>query len=168
MPSNHVSIFGKFRGLCYTGLSEPHLQGLARHFNCILRPPPDDLLRFSREECVIKDEESFLRFVARIPEKVMDFVPSPKPSSDPLLRRPKVDFDQNMILVIISHEPNCFIDLDIEKVEVTSNRMHVHCVYAAPGPVVQKVINCGAYCAVAVPLFDGEIEFVPRSQPLPE
>jgi len=30
-----------------------------------------------------------------------------------------------MVLVIISHEPNCFIDLDIVRIELTSEAMEV-------------------------------------------
>jgi len=105
-------ILQRFRGLYNTGVSRAHPQGLARHFDFIQAPPLDDL-RINKEECVIRDEQSFHRFIANIPDKAMDFVPSPPPSNDLLLQRPKIDFDKLMVLVIISHEPNCFIDLDI-------------------------------------------------------
>jgi hypothetical protein len=49
----------------------------------------------------------------------------PPPSKDPLLQRPKIGFDRHMVLVIISHEPNCFIDLDIVRIELTSEAMEV-------------------------------------------
>ena len=154
-------ILQKFRGLYNTGLSKPHVQGLARDFDFIKAPPVGDLIRFNKEECVIRDEQSFHRFIARIPEKVMDFVPSPPPSNDPLLQRPKINFAKHMVLVIISHEPNCFIDLDIVVIEPTSKAMEVHCHYSEPGPAVNKVISYGAYCAVVTRRFDGEVVFVP-------
>jgi hypothetical protein len=69
-----------------------------------------------------------------------------------------------MVLVIISHEPNCFIDLDIGGVELTSDAMHVLCRYSGPGPVAQKIISYGTYCAVVVRRFDGEVVFVPYSE----
>jgi hypothetical protein len=94
----------------------------------------------------------------------MDFVPSPPPSNDPLLERPKIDFDKLMVLVIISHEPNCFIDLDIVAIELTSKAMEVLCHYSVPGQVVPKVISYGAYCAVVTRRFDGEVVFVPCSE----
>ena len=143
-----------------TGLSRAHPQGLSQRFDCIKAPPVDDLIRFNKEECVIRDEQSFHRFIARIPGKVMDFVPSSPPSNDPLLQRPKIDFDRHMLLVIISHEPNCFIDLDIVGIELTSKTMEVLCRYSEPGPVVQKVISYGAYCAAVTCRFDGEIFFL--------
>ena len=159
-------ILQKFRGLYNTGLSRPHVQGLARRFDVIKAAPVGDLIRFNKEECVIRDEQSFHRFIARIPEKVMDFVPSPPPSNDPLLQRPKIDFDKHMVLVIISHEPNCFIDLDIVGIEPTSKAMEVHCHYSEPGPVMQKAISYGAYCAVVTHRFDAEVVFVPyRKKP---
>ena len=68
-----------------------------------------------------------------------------------------------MVLVIISHEPSCFIDLDIVGIEPTSNAMEVHCHYSEPGPAINinKVISYGAYCAVVTRRFDGEVVFVP-------
>jgi hypothetical protein len=157
-------ILERFRGLYDTELSEPHPQGLARHFDFIQAPPVDQLIRFDKEECVIRDEQGFHRFIARIPEKIMNFVPSPPPSKDPLLQRPNIDFDKHMVLVIISHEPNCFIDLDIVRIELASKAMKVFCHYSEPGPVVQKIISYGAYCAVVTRRFDGEVVFVPICQ----
>lgn len=165
-------ILQRFRGLYDTGLSisRGHLQGLARGFEFIQVPPPaddlirHDLIRFAKEECVIKDEQSFHRFIARIPEKVMAFVPSPPPSKDRLLQCPKIDFDNHMVLVIISHELNCFIDLDIVAIELTSKAMKVLCRYSEPGPIVSKAIDYGAYCAVVIRRFDGEVVFVPSSE----
>jgi hypothetical protein len=65
-----------------------------------------------------------------------------------------------MVLVITSHEPNCFIDLDIVAVELTSKAMEVLCHYSEPGPVVPKAISYVAYCAIVTRRFDGEIAFV--------
>ena len=152
-------IFQRFRGLYNTGLSRPHPQGLALDF--IKAPPADDLLRFNKKESVIRDDQSFHRFIAGIPQKLMIFGPSPPPSNDPLLQRPNIDFDKHMVLVIISHEPNRFIHLDIVGIELTSNAMEVSCHYSEPGPVVPKIISVGAYCAVVTRRFDGEVVFLP-------
>jgi hypothetical protein len=156
-------ILQRFRGLYNTGLSRGHPQGLARRFDFI-QAPVDDLIRFNKEECVIRDEQSFHRFIAYIPDKVMAFVPSPPPSNDLLFQRPKIDFEKLMVLVIISHEPNCFIDLDIVGIELTSKAMKVLCRYSEPGPAVPKVISYGAYCAVVTRRFDGEVVFVPHPE----
>jgi hypothetical protein len=127
----------------------------------IKAPPIDDLIRFNKEECVIRDQQRFHRFIARIPDKVFD---SHSPSDDSLLQRPKIDFDKHMVLAIISHEPNCFIDLDIVEIELTSKAMEVLCHYYEPGQVVAKVIGYGAYCAVVTRRFDGEVVFVPYQE----
>src|SRR2546428_14047792 len=111
MTADVPSILQRFQGLYDTGLLRPHPQGLARSCDIILPPPPDDLIRFHKQEFVIREEQSFLRFIDRIPTKVMAFVPSPPPSNDPLLKRPKIDFGKYMVLVIISHEPNCLIEI---------------------------------------------------------
>jgi hypothetical protein len=155
-------ILQKFRGLYNTGRSKAHPQGLRLDF--IQEPPVDDLISFHREEGVIRNEQNFHRFIARIPDKVMAFVPSPPPSDDPLLQRPKIDFDKLMVLVIISYRHSCFIDLDIVRIELASNAMKVLCQYSNPGPVVQsrpKIISYGAYCAIVTQRFDREVVFVP-------
>jgi hypothetical protein len=158
MNTDPVSITRRFSGLCETANSKPHPQGLARRFDFFKPPPADDLYRITTEEFVIKDQESLLAFVARIPEKDMG---SPKPNDDPILERPKIDFDTHMVLVIVFHEPNCFIDLNIEGAELTSQGMRVLCRYSEPGPIVAKIISDGTYCAVLVPRFDGEVIFAP-------
>ena len=155
-------IFQRFRGIYDTRLSQPHPQGLPVAF--IKAPSADGLIRFHKEECVIRDEQNLDRFIARIPDKVMAFEPSPPPSSDPLLQRPAIEFDKHMVVAIISHEPNRFIDLNIVDVELTSKAMEVHCQYSEPGPAVPKVISYGAYCAVVTRRFDGEVVFVPYLQ----
>ena len=94
-----VSILQKFRGLCDTGLFQPHPRGLSRRFDFILPPEPGDELRFTRKELVIRDERSFLDFISSVPTKVMEFLPNPRPSEDPLLKRPQIDFDHHMVLV---------------------------------------------------------------------
>ena len=122
-----VALVGRFKGLFDTGLSTPHPQGLARMIDCIRPPEAADEIRFTNREFVIRDEESYLRFISGIPKHVMEFVPSPRPSKDTLLQIPRIDFTEQMMLVIISHEPNCLIDLDIIGVELTPKAMRVLC-----------------------------------------
>jgi len=154
-----VALLGRFKGLFDTGLSSPHPQGLARMIDCIRPPAASDEIRFTNRELVIRDEESYLRFISCIPKYVMEFVPSPRPSNDPLLQIPRIDFTEQMMLAIISHEPNCLIDLDIISVDLTPKAMRVFCRYSDPGRVVQKIISVGTYCAVVVCRFDGEVIF---------
>lgn len=90
-------------------------------------------------------------------------MPSPPPSKDALLRHPKIDFQHQMVLVIVAHEPNCFIDLEIVGVKLEGKAMQVLCRYGEPGPIVQKVIRHGAYCAVVVNRFDGDVVFMRNS-----
>jgi hypothetical protein len=90
----------------------------------------------------------------------LDCVPHPDPSDDPILHRPEIDFESQMVLAIISHEPNRFVEPDIEEVDLASGTMRVRCRYSAPGAVVQKIISHGHYCAVIVPRFDGEVVFI--------
>src|SRR5262245_32541101 len=151
MNANTVSILRSFHGLCVTGSSRPDPQALMRGFAGIQSSDDD---RFKTESFVIKKEESFLAFIALIPKSKMQFVPHPEPNDDPLLQRPEINFDEQMLLVITSHDPNRLIDLDIVRIELTSGGMRVLCTYAAPGPVVSKIIGMGRYCAVMVHRFE--------------
>jgi len=159
------SIIRKFRGLYDTGKSQPDLQGLASRFDFI-RPRPDDRVRYTTAECVIRDKGSLERFIDRVPERKMQHVPHPEPNDDPILQRPEIDFEKQMLLAIVSHEPNRFVELDIQGVELASGTVRVLCHYPEPGPVLQKIISYGFYCAVVVPRFDGEVVFLPAA-PLP-
>jgi len=153
-----VSIIRKFRGLYNTGKSQPDPQGLASLFDCI-RPRPDDRVRYSTAEYVIRDKGSLDNFIDRVPTRKMQHVPSPAPNDDPILQRPQIDFENHMVLAIVSHEPNRFIEVDIEGAELMSGNMRVLCRYSEPGPVQQKIIPYGCYCAVIVRRFDGGLVF---------
>lgn len=162
MNTNGGEVLERFKGVCNTAHSGPHVGGLARCFDFIRPPAVDDTIRFAKEEYVIRDEQELFSFIARIPKTVAVFMPSPTPSKDPLLRHPKIDFQNHMLLVIVSHEPNCFVDLEIAGVRLEGKAMQVLCHYGEPGPIVQKVISHGAYCAVVVNRFAGDVVFIPN------
>ena len=52
-------------------------------------------------------------------------------------------------------DPNRFIELDIENVELVSGTMQVIC-HFQPAPVQMNVISFGCYCAVVVSRVDGD------------
>ena len=160
MNTNGVEVLERFKGICNTAHSNPHLAGLGRRFNFIRPPAVDDATRVAKEEYVIRDEENLFSFIARIPKTAAVSMPSPPPSKDALLRHPKIDFQNRMVLVIVAHEPNCFIDLEIVGVKLEGTSMQVLCRYGEPGRIVQKVICHGTYCAVVVNRFDGNVVFM--------
>jgi hypothetical protein len=153
-----VSIIRKFRGLYNTGKSQPDPQGLASRFDFI-RPRTDDRVRYTTAECVIRDKGSLDDFIDRVPRTKMQHVPRPEPNDDPILQRPEIDFGNYMLLAIVSHDPNRFVELDIERVELMSGTMRVLCHYSEPGPVGEKIVSYGCYCAVIVRRVDGEVVF---------
>lgn len=155
-----AAIIRRFRGLYDTGRSVSDLPGLEGRFD-FLRPRADKGRRETTESLVISTAGQLHRFIDRIPEKVMDCVPCPGPSADPLLQRPSIDFDIHMVLAIISHDPNRFIEAEIVDVERTPEALRVLCRFPEPGPVVPKIISYGTYCAVVVGRFEGEVIFVP-------
>jgi hypothetical protein len=112
------------------------------------------------KELVIRDEESFHRFVDEIPTKVMDCVPDPPPSTDPLLSRPPIDFQSHMLLVIIAEAAaRLVVDLEIERLELTSRSMKVYWRCGEPVLGPNKILGYGNYHAVVVNRFDGDVEF---------
>ncbi len=155
-----VSIVRKFHGLYNTGNSTPDPQGLARLIPCIL-PREHNHVSFTKAEFVIRDKSSLDRFIDRVPEGEMQFTShseSAEPSDDPILHRPCIDFEKHMLLAIVSHEPNRFVELDIEGVELMSGTMQVLCRFQ-PGPVQAKVISYGYYCAIIVDKTNGDVVF---------
>ena len=158
-----LTVTRKFDGLYDTENSKPDLQGLAGRFDFI-RARPDARVRYTTTEHVIRDKDGFGHFVDRVPKRKMQCVPDPEASNDPILQRPEIDFETHMLLAIVSHEPNRFIALDIEGVELTEGSMRVLYDFAEPGPLESKVIAYGCYCAVVVPRFDGEIVFARREK----
>ncbi len=163
MNTDGVKVLERFKGLCTTAHSDPHVEGLGRNFGFIRPPAVDDATRFAKDEFVIRDEQEFVPFISRIPKTIPVFVPSPPPSEDTLLRYPKIDFQNHMVIVIVSHEPNCFIDLEIVGIKLGGGAMQVLCRYGEPGPIAQKIIEHGTYCAAVVDRFDGNMIFIRNS-----
>jgi len=152
-----VPIIRKFLGLYDTGKSQPDPQGLASHFSFI-RPRTDDHDRCTTAASVIRDKSGLDAFIDRVPKNEMQNVPHPEPNDDPILRCPDVGFEKHMLLAIVSHDPNRFVELDIERVELMSGTMRVLC-DVHPRPVQQKILSYGCYCAAIVDRFDGDVVF---------
>ena len=137
-----------YTGLYDTGRSRRDLQGLFA-----------SRTDFWTDKFVIRDRQSFLRFIDHIPEREMVFGRCSPASKDPLLQRPEIDFAKQMILAVVTHEPNRFIDSEIVAVEPSSTELRVVCRYSELGRVVAKVISYGKYSAAIVGRFDGEVTF---------
>lgn len=155
-----VPIIRKFHGLYNTGNSTSDPRGLASLIPCIL-PRDHNPVSVTKAEFVIRDKSSLDRFINRVPEGEMQFASHPEstePSDDPILHCPHIDFEKHMLLAIVSHEPNRFVELDIEGVELMSGTMQVLC-HFQPGSVQAKVISYGYYCAIIVDKNDGDIVF---------
>jgi hypothetical protein len=153
----NLSILRKFLGLYDTGKSQPDPQRMASLFNHI-RPGADDRDRYTTAVSVIRDQSGLDAFIDRVPKTKMQCVPHPEPSDDPILERPDVDFEKHMLVAIVSHDPNRFVEVDIKRVELMPGTMRVRC-GVQPRPVQQKVISYGCYCAVILDRFDGDVVF---------
>jgi hypothetical protein len=117
----------------------------------IVSPPP----------LIIKNRDEYENFISMIPEYEMTPVSPAPPNDDPLLKKPEINFDTQMMLVIFSHDVNLFIPLKIEKVEIIDDTMIVSTWYETPDPdeIVSKIVDYGLYYAVVINSFDGEIVF---------
>lgn len=152
------SIIRKFGGLFDTRVSVPDLQGLADLFDFI-RPRADGQRMDTAAEHVIRDSASFDRFIDQVPTRKMQHVRHPEPNDDPILQRPQVDFENHMVLAVVTHDANRFVGVDIVGVEMASETTRVFCHFAEPEPPCQKIISYGYYCAAVVPRYDGKVVF---------
>jgi len=141
-----LSIIRKFLGLYDTWNWQAGQQGVDSLVPCIL-PQTSTPIRFTTREIVIEDQSGLARFIEGVPKAKMQWVADPEPNDDPILYCPEIDFTTQLFVAVVSHEPNRFIELDIEGVKWVSGTMRVTCHYQ-PGPVQAKVISFGRYCAV--------------------
>lgn len=113
---------------------------------------------------VIRDQAAYEAFCSRIPEQQLMQVPSPPPSNDPLLQRPPIDWESEMLLVA-SRSENMHVGCRIMQiVQANDGSLDVRVDLDPIGdtPTLASVLGVGRYHAVVVPRTAGEVrtEFV--------
>ncbi|HOJ64088.1 MAG TPA: hypothetical protein PLE45_06675 [Spirochaetota bacterium] len=110
------------------------------------------------DKFIIKNEIDFLNFIEKIPKKrVTKGFRKYEDSTDPLLKKPEIDFKKNMVLSIVTrnwlHYPK------IERIEKGDNETIVFYSVSKPEQIHQTPMGIGAYTLVVIPKLDGNIVF---------
>ena len=113
---------------------------------------------------VVQDERQYEAFVARIPTKQISKTRPALPSSDPLLKKPEIDFTKYTLLAVSRLSMSRPI---IKSVRTDQNKVHVGVEYPKEFPAARP-LNIGTYIAVLIPKTKGEYTVSPvKSQSIP-
>ena len=106
---------------------------------------------------VVQGERQYEAFVARIPTKQISKTRPALPSSDPLLKKPEIDFTKYTLLVVSRLSMSRPI---IKSVTTYQNKVHVEVEYPKEFPAARP-LNIGTYTAVLIPKTKGEYSVSP-------
>ena len=120
-------------------------------------------------EHIIRTEAEFDAFLRKIPKRTISKTnPSPT-SKDPLLKKPRIDFDKQMMLVAVQAN-SMYVTPKLESVAVEKETMLVHILDPALGETrfLNQMQGIGTYLAVIVPKHTGPIKFLrKKGEPAP-
>jgi len=115
------------------------------------------------ETIVIRDNEKYNNFIERIPTKEISMKNPAKPSNDPLLKKPHIDFKNNMMLVCIRHD-GIYGEIKLLDIKFYATPVEVSVNFL---PLTeeskmwaQPISGIGKYMAFVVKRTDKEIRFV--------
>lgn len=110
------------------------------------------------EPQVIRDPAAWSSFIDGIPKKRVQMKQPAPPSRDPLLKRPSVDFERHMVLVAFRVDV-LSTDMAFESFTREGGKLRVRVHTPEPGAenMMARPTHVGAYVAVAVDRFDGEV-----------
>lgn len=107
---------------------------------------------------VLRTQQDYDDFVTRVPTVVLQKRQPAPASEDPLLQRPAVDFEQNFLLAIWSH--NVHVDAKVLNAQRSGADLEVDLAFGAPSnyQAYAAPYGYGQYHLVAVPIFSGELK----------
>jgi hypothetical protein len=128
-----------------------------------LRLENDKMVQSPNETYVIRNNKEYNSFIDRILTHEVSMKNPADPSNDPLLKKPFVDFDKNMMLVCIRHD-GIYGEiklLDI-KYDVTPAEVFVNFppLSEESKMYTQPTSDIGKYTAYVVKRIDKEVKFV--------
>jgi hypothetical protein len=114
---------------------------------------------------VITNQTGFNAFIAWIPIREITKTNPAPPSQDPLLKKPKVYFGTNMVLVAIRHD-TMYISPKFESLTVNNDTLRVVVLDRGLGDWagLAQCIGVGTYYAVIVPKHNGLIQFIRKKE----
>jgi len=96
---------------------------------------------------VVNDAKAYAKFLDRIPKKQISRTRPAPPNTDPLLKRPPIDFGKHTLLVITRSSMTRPV---FKKVEETKSRLKITIIYPRE-QISARPIHIGTYTAVLVP-----------------
>lgn len=117
-----------------------------------------ELLPFAKET-VIRNQDEYERFVARLPKmEPLNTKGDDHPNDDPLLKKPAVDFTRNMLLAVARE--SMYLPPEITRIVVSDKNVLVY-TEEDPGETAnyQQEGGLGTYCAVVVARTDKPVVF---------
>ena len=120
-------------------------------------------------EHIIRTEAEFDAFLRKIPKRTISKTNPSPPSKDPLLKKPRIDFDKQMMLVAVQAN-SMYVTPKLESVAVEKETMLVHILDPALGETrfLNQMQGIGTYLAVIVPKHTGPIKFLrKKGEPAP-
>lgn len=125
-----------------------------------IRPGGDGPSPMPVEPRVIRSAAELGSFVGMIPKEAISKTNPPPPSDDPLLKQPSIDFERHMMVVGMRgdfmHAP-----VIIQGVREEGGKLHIK-IETPPdkdAAMMAQPHGVGAYTAVVIDRFDGEVVF---------
>ncbi|MDG2488014.1 MAG: hypothetical protein P8M65_09925 [Roseibacillus sp.] len=112
-------------------------------------------------ELIIRNQADYEAFVVRIPKRKITRTRPAPPSDDPLLGKPAIDFENNMILVAIRSD-SMYVSPQFESIVADKNALIVRISDPDLGETgsANQQGGIGTYQAVVVPKRKGPIQFI--------
>ena len=114
-----------------------------------------------KTEIIIKTQAQYEAFLSKVPKhRISKTNPAP-PSKDPLLKKPPIDFNEYMMLVVIRAD-SMYVAPKIESVVAQKDALFVHITDPDLGETrfLNQRQGVGSYFAIVVPKHAGPIKFL--------
>jgi len=100
---------------------------------------------------VVQDAKGYERFLKRIPTKQISRTRPAPPNTDPLLKKPKIDFAKHTLAVVTRPSMTSAV---IQSIKTNKKRVDVSVSFPRELPAAHPV-NIGTYTAVLIPKTEG-------------
>ncbi|MFP6884134.1 MAG: hypothetical protein VCA40_06855 [Roseibacillus sp.] len=112
-------------------------------------------------EIIIRTQADYEAFVARLPQRQITKTNPAPPSDDPLLKKPAIDFENNIMLVAIRSD-SMYVSPQFESIVADKNALIVRISDPDLGETgsANQQGGIGTYQAVVVPKRKGPIQFI--------
>ena len=105
---------------------------------------------------VVQDAKDYERFLKRIPTKQISKTRPAPPNTDPLLKKPKIDFAKHTLVVVTRPSMTSAV---IQSIKTNKKRVDVSVSFPRELPAAHPV-NIGTYTAVLIPKIEGMISLL--------